>query len=83
MSNSFRDSMLAILEEYRKAPPEGTQRELEDTYPAITLEDAKRVKAGMLALLDAKDRAEQRQREREYKALHAELKRKYRKSGTH
>lgn len=83
MSKSFREGLIAMLEEYRQAPPEGTQEELQDTYKGITLEDAKRVKEGLTALLDSKTREEQRQREREYKALHAELRKKYkRKSGS-
>lgn len=82
MSKSFREGLIAMLEEYRQAPPDGTQEELQDTYKGITLEDAKRVKEGLTALLDSKTRKEQRQREREYKALHAELRKKYkRKSG--
>lgn len=83
MSKSFREHAIAMLEAYRNAPPEQTQEELRDTYPDISLEDAERVKAGLLSLLDAKDRREQSQREREYKALHAELKRKYKKGGKH
>lgn len=82
MSKSFRGGLIAMLEEYRQTPPEGTQAELQDTYSGITLEDAKRVKEGLTALLDSQTREEQRQREREYKALHAELRKKYkRKSG--
>lgn len=50
MSKSFREGLIAMLEEYRKAPPEGTQEELQDTYKGITLEDAKRVKEGLTAL---------------------------------
>lgn len=65
MSKSFREGLIAMLEEYRQAPPEGTQEELKDTYKGITLEDAKRVKEGLTALLDSKTRKEQRQRERE------------------
>lgn len=82
MSKSFREGLIAMLEEYRQAPPESTQEELQDTYSGITLEDAKRVKEGLTALLDSHTREEQRLREREYKALHAELRKKYkRKSG--
>ena len=77
MSKTFRESAIAMLEAYREAPPEGTQEELQDTYKGITLEDAKRVKDGLLALLDSKTREEQRQRQREYTALHAELRKKY------
>lgn len=40
MSKSFREGLIAMLEEYRQAPPEGTQEELQDTYKGITLEDA-------------------------------------------
>lgn len=83
MSTSFRDIFLEVLEEYRIAPPEGTREELSDTYPAITLEDAERVKAGLVAIMDAKDSKEQNRRIRDYKALHAELKRKYKKGGKH
>lgn len=79
MSKSFREGLIAMLEEYRQAPPEGTQAELQDTYSGITLEDAKRVKEGLTALLDSQTREEQRQREREYKALHAELRKKHRR----
>lgn len=83
MSKTLRDRLIERLEAYRIEPPEQTQEELRDTYPDISLEDAERVKTGLLSLLDAKDRREQSQREREYKALHAELKRKYKKGGKH
>lgn len=68
-----------MLEAYREAPPEGTQEELQDTYKGITLEDAKRVKDGLLALLDSKTKEEQDRVVKEYKALHAELRKKYKK----
>lgn len=79
MSKTFRESAIAMLEAYREAPPEGTQEELQDTYKGITLEDAKRVKDGLLALLDSKTKEEQDRVTREYKALHAELRKKYKK----
>lgn len=79
MSKTFRESAIAMLEAYREAPPEGTQEELQDTYKGITLEDAKRVKDGLLALLDSKTKEEQDRVVKEYKALHAELRKKYKK----
>ena len=66
--------------EIRKSPAQ-VAREVEDTYPHITLEDAQRIRDGLKALITATDKADQKKRERSYIALHAELKRKYRKSG--
>ena len=81
MSKTLRESLIEAIEDYRSTPPKIIQKELEETYPAITLEDAKRVQGGLLSLLDAGGKEELHQREREYKALHTELKKKYRKSG--
>ena len=81
MSKSLRDSAIAMLEAYRKAPATGTQAELQDTYTGITLEEAQKVKAGLLAVLDAKTEREQAQKLKEYNALHKELRGKYKKSG--
>lgn len=82
MSKGFKDSALAVLNAYREIAPERIKEDLEDTYPDITLQDALRIKTGMLDLFNCKTKEEQRQRERDYKALHAEMKRKYKtKSG--
>ena len=81
MSKSLKESAITMLEAYRRAPATGTHEELQDTYRGITLEDAQRVKDGLIATLDAKTQTEQRQKLREYKALHNELKKKYKKSG--
>lgn len=70
-----------MIEGMKDRPPEETAREVRDTYPDITLEDAKRINDGLHALLTARTQADQDRLEKEYKALHAELKKKYRKSG--
>ena len=79
MSNMLGDKLREMLEEYRLAPAEGTQEELQSTYRGITLEDAQRVKDGLTALLDATTQEEQKKQEKQYKALHAELRKKYKK----
>ena len=79
MSKTLRELLIERLEEYREAPIEETRQELSNKYPDITLEDAKRIKDGLLSTLDAPSKAEQDQRQREYKALHDEMKRKYKK----
>lgn len=78
---SVRESAIAMLEAMRNSPPDAIADDVRDTYPAITLEDAQRIKDGLLAIFDSKTRAEQDRRGREYKALHAELRKKYGKSG--
>ena len=83
MSKNIHDTARAMLEAYRVAPLEGIREDVSDTYPHITIEDTGRIREGLLAVLDSKTASEQREREREYIALHAELKRKYRKSGKH
>lgn len=82
MGNKLGESLKEMLEEYKLAPAEGTQEELQDTYPNITIEDAQRVKDGLTALLESHTAEEQRKLQREYRALHSELRKKYkRKSG--
>ena len=78
---SLRESAIAVLEAMRNSPPEAIADSVKDTYPAITLEDAQRIRDSFLALVDSKTQEEHSRREREYKALHAELREKYRKSG--
>ena len=78
---SLRESAIAVLEAMRNSPPETIADNVKDTYPDITTEDAQRIKDGLLAFMDSRTQREHSQREREYKALHAELRKKYRKSG--
>lgn len=79
MSNMLGDKLREMLEEYRLAPAEGTQEELQSIYPNITLEDAQRVKDGLTALLDARTTEDHKKQEKQYKALHTELGKKYKK----
>ena len=81
MSVDFKSKIIKALGELKEAPSEYTQEELRETYPAITLEDAKRVKQSLLDLLEAKTEAERVKAEKAYKAVHAELRKKYKKSG--
>lgn len=84
MSKTLREMLLEALERERQKTPEELQEDLKDSYKGISKEDAVRVQQGLLAVMDAGTREEQRQREQEYKSLHAELRKKYkRKSGTH
>lgn len=59
---------------------ENIARDVNDTYPNITTEDATRIRDGLTALLTAEPGEVDRLKE-EYKALHAELRKRYRKSG--
>ena len=70
-----------VLEVMGKRPPEAIAEDVKDTYPDISLEDAQRIRDGLLAVLTAGTRAELNERGREYKALHTELKKRYGKSG--
>lgn len=78
---NFREVLIEHIESMKDRPPAEIAEEVRDTYPDITLEDAQRIGDGLIALLTARTLAEQKQREKEYTAIHAELKRKYRKSG--
>ena len=81
MAKTLRDYILEALERERQKTPSQLQADLADKYNGITPEDAVAVRDGLLAVMDAKTRGEQRQRELEYRELHAELGKKYRKSG--
>ena len=81
MSKAMRETLRDMLERYMDTPPEITRENLKEKYPDITLEDARRVKEGLLAFIHSKTKQEQRQRGKEYKALHDELKKKYRSKG--
>ena len=84
MSKTLRKMLIEAIERERQKTPEELQEDLRDKYRGISKEDAVRVQSGLLAVLDAGTRVEQRQREQDYKSLHAELREKYkRKSGTH
>lgn len=79
--NSLRDTARAMVEGMKNSPPEAIADDVRDTYPDITLEDATRIRDGLTAIFTASTRAELDRLGREYKALHAELRKKYGKSG--
>lgn len=79
--DSFRDRARAGLQQIGNAPPDGIRDILREEYPDITLEEAGRVRDSMVAMLTAKTQEEKEGLEKEYTALHAELKKKYKKSG--
>lgn len=81
MSNNIADELRQALEDHIRKTPAQVAKEVSSTYPAITLQDAQRIRDGLTAVLTARTKPEQAQREKEYIALHRELKRKYRKSG--
>lgn len=78
---SIEDSAIKALNAFRATPADQIADDVRDTYPDITPEDAQRIKSGLLAVLDSKTKAEQAQRGREYRTLHAELRKKYRTGG--
>lgn len=59
---SLRESAIASLEAMRNSPPDAIADDVRNTYPAITLEDAQRIKDGLLAILSSKKKAEQDRR---------------------
>lgn len=79
---TLTETLRRAVNEQLQKPAEQVAREVSDTYPHITLEDAQRITDGLGALLTASPK-ELRKREREYIELHKELKRKYKKSGKH
>ena len=79
--SSLRNLAVKILERMKNSPPEVTAAEVADTYPHISLEDAKRIQDGITDALGARSLEDRRRVLREYTALHAELRKKYRKSG--
>ena len=81
MRATIGEMLREALEREKLKTPEQMQMALEDTYWGISKEDAVRVRAGMTALLDANTKAERDQVGRDYRRLHAELKKKYKKSG--
>lgn len=81
MAKTLRDYILDALERERQKTPSQLQEDLADKYSGITPEDAVAIRDGLLAVMDARTAEEQRQRELEYRELHARLGKKYRKSG--
>ena len=81
MRKTIGEALREALEKEKLKTPEELQQQLEDTYRGITKEDAVRIRDGMTALLDANTKQERDQVAKDYKALIAELKRKYKKSG--
>lgn len=81
MRGTLGERLREALERERLKTPEQLQLELEDTYRGISKEDAVRIRDGMTALLDANTKAERDQVGKDYRKLHAELKKKYKKSG--
>jgi uncharacterized protein with HEPN domain len=72
----------SLLQQMGSCPPENIAEEVRETYPDITLEDAARLRDGLTAITKARTPADRYRIQREYKALHAELRSKYRKSGS-
>ena len=81
MGNSFRETARAVIEKTKQSQPEDIAEVVSDTYPDITIEDATRIRDGLTAVMRAGTPAELDRLKREYKALHTELRKKYRKSG--
>ena len=79
---TFREELKRVLDAQLEKPPEQVAREVSDTYPHITLEDAQRITDGLGAVLTARPE-DLKKMEREYIDLHKELRKKYRKSGKH
>ena len=77
MSSDLREALQKELEIEKARPAEEVADSVRDTYPDISLEDAQRIKDGLIAIMTARTRADLRRHGRAYKALHAELKRKY------
>lgn len=71
-----------LLHQLGNCPPENIAEEARETYPDITLEDAVRLRDGLASIVNAKTPADINRLQREYKALHAELRSKYKKSGS-
>lgn len=81
MAKTLRDYLIEALERERQKTPTQLQEELEEKYNGITIEDAVAIRDGLLTVMDAGTKEEQRQRGEDYKNLIAGLKQKYRKSG--
>ena len=79
--DKLREKLREALEKEREKTPEQLQRDLEDTYKGITPEDAVRIRDSIVAVLDIKTQQEKDQLTADYKRLHAELRKKYGKSG--
>ena len=77
--NTFREAVRTALESTGSSSPEDIAETVKDTYPDITLEDATRIRDGLGAIVTAKTQEEARRRRSEYKALHDELRKKYKK----
>lgn len=67
------------LHRLREETPEEMACRMRDAYPDITAEDAKRLQKGLLAVLAPRSYADLMKSGKEYTALLAELKKKYRK----
>ena len=79
---SFRESAIAILEAMQERPLEALTEDLKDIYPNATPADARRIKKGLLKVLTADTQEDLDRLGKEYKALHAELRKKYGNGGS-
>ena len=79
--NSFSNSTRAAIDRMVNSPPEAIAETVRDVYPAITIEDATRIRDGLGAIMTAGTKEEANRLKADYKALHKELKIKYRGSG--
>lgn len=78
---SIREVLARALKALLEQSAESLARDVSDKYPGITPQDAVRIREGLTALLTVESEEEKAQLEAEYKALHAELRKRYRKSG--
>ena len=79
--SSFRESAKKAMLSIEKLPPENIVAILREEYPQATLEEAERVRQNIVALFKASTKEDQDRLEKEHRAIHAELEKKYKKSG--